>query len=74
MYGTGQQPLFQTDGRLVLSYLGDLTAGPYPTSGPAYLTKQQLFITNGYWFVQTGATTYDMVSANDAKAWITWQR
>lgn len=74
IYGTGQQPAFQSDGRLVLNYLGDLTAGPYPTSGPAFQTKQQLFITNGYWFVQTSATTYDMVSAKDAKAWITWQR
>jgi len=73
-YGTGQQPQFQTDGRVVFSYLGDLTAGVYPASGPAFQTKQQLFITNGYWFVQTGATTYDMVSAKDSKAWITWQQ
>jgi hypothetical protein len=73
-YGTGQQPSFQTDGRLVFNYLGDLTTGVYPSSGPAFQTKQQLFITNGYWFVQTSTTTYDMVSAKDAKAWITWQQ
>jgi hypothetical protein len=73
IYGTGQQPSFQSDGRLVFNYLGDLTAGVYPTSGPAYKTKVQLFITNGYWFVQTSENSYDMVSAKDAKTWITWQ-
>lgn len=73
-YGTAGKPSFQSDGRVILGFLGDLTVGPYPTTGPAFKTKEQLFSTNGYWFVQTGETRYDMISAKDAKAWISWRR
>ena len=73
IYGTAPKANFQSDGRVVFTLLGDLNIGPYPTTGPAFNTKVQLFSTNGYWFVQTGETSYDMVSAKDAKAWITWQ-
>jgi hypothetical protein len=73
IYGTAPKPSFQSDGRVVFAFDGDLNVGPHPTSGPAFKTKQQLFITNGYWFVQTGDNTYDMVSAKDAKAWVSWR-
>lgn len=72
-YGTGQQSVFLSDGRVRFNLLGDLTGGDWPTSGPALQTRTQLFITDGYWFVQTSETSYDMVSAKDAKAWITWR-
>jgi len=72
-YGTAPKPTFQSDGRVTFSLLGDLTVGPYPITGPAFKTKEQLFSTNGYWFVQTSESSYDMVSAKDAKTWITWQ-
>jgi hypothetical protein len=71
IYGIADAPNFLTDGRVVFSYLGDVV-GPYPTTGPAALTKSQLTIPQGYYFVQTSATSYDMVSATDAKAWISW--
>ena len=71
-YGSAPStPLFTSDGRAVFHELG--TFGTNPTSGPAALTHDQLYIPNGYYFVQTSATTYDMVSAADGKAWITWQ-
>ena len=73
IYGTAPKPTFQTDGRVVFSLLGDLTVGPYPTTGPAFKTKEQFFNSNGYWFIQTGENNYDMVSAKDAKTWVTWQ-
>jgi len=60
------------DGRAVFSYLSDVV-GPYPSTGPAALTRTQLLLPQGYYFIQTGPTTYDMVSALDAKAWISWQ-
>ncbi|MBO9203165.1 MULTISPECIES: DUF4302 domain-containing protein [Niastella] len=72
IYGTAPKPTFQTDGRVTFSLLGDLTVGPYPTSGPAFKTKDQFYNSNGYWFVQTGESSYDMVSAKDAKTWVTW--
>jgi hypothetical protein len=72
-YGTAPKPVFQTDGRVTFSLLGDLTVGPFPTTGPAFKTKEQFINSNGYWFIQTGENSYDMVSAKDAKAWINWQ-
>ncbi|THU40430.1 DUF4302 domain-containing protein [Niastella caeni] len=72
-YGTAPKANFQSDGRVIFTLLGDLTVGPYPVTGPAFNTKVQFISTNGYWFVQTGENSYDMVSAKDAKAWITWQ-
>jgi hypothetical protein len=73
-YGTAAKTSFQSDGRVIFSSLGDLTVGPYPTTGPAFKTKELLYsTTNGWWFVQTSENSYDMVSAKDAKAWISWR-
>ncbi|WP_205513736.1 DUF4302 domain-containing protein [Longitalea arenae] len=74
IYGTSPRVSFQSDGRVMFTYNGDLTVGPYPVTGPAFKTKEQFYSTSGYWFVQTGENSYDMVSAKDAKAWISWQR
>jgi uncharacterized protein DUF4302 len=72
IYGIAVTPNFSPDGRVVFSYLSDVV-GPYPSTGPAALTRSQFLIAQGYYFIQTGPTTYDMVSASDAKAWISWQ-
>ncbi len=64
-------PQFTADGRAVFTLLGNY--GTYPSSGPAALTRSQLLISQGYYFVQTGPASYDMVSATDAKAWISWE-
>jgi len=72
-YGTAPKTNFQADGRVIFSLLGDLTVGPFPATGPAFKTKEQFFSANGYWFVQTGENSYDMVSAKDAKTWISWR-
>jgi Domain of unknown function (DUF4302) len=63
-------PQFTGDGRAIFTLLG--TYGTYPTSGPPALTLTQLLIPQGYYFVQTSPTSYDMVSASDAKAWVSW--
>jgi Domain of unknown function (DUF4302) len=63
-------PQFTGDGRAVFTLLGNY--GTYPSTGPAALTRSQLLISQGYYFVQTGPASYDMVSATDAKAWINW--
>lgn len=73
IYGTSPRASFLSDGRVVFTYNGDLNGEPYPTAGPAFKTREQFFSTSGYWFVQTSETSYDMVSAKDAKAWITWR-
>jgi len=68
---TAPVPNFTTDGRAIFQYLGDY--GPYPNTGPAGQSRALLYNTSGYYFVQTGATTYDMVSAANGKSWISWE-
>lgn len=70
-YGTAPTPTYTPDGRAVFVQLG--TYSTYPATGPAALTRTQLYNASGYYFVQTSATSYDMVSALDGKAWITWE-
>lgn len=70
-YGTAPVPTFTTDGRAVFTQLGNY--GTYPSGGPAGQTRSLLYNSGGYYLVQTGATTYDMVSASNGKAWITWE-
>ncbi|MGZ8517903.1 MAG: SH3 domain-containing protein, partial [Chitinophagaceae bacterium] len=70
-YGTAPVPNFTTDGRAVFNQLGNY--GPYPATGPAGLSRALLYNPAGFYFVQTSATTYDMVSAFDGKSWISWE-
>ncbi|MGZ8523163.1 MAG: DUF4302 domain-containing protein [Chitinophagaceae bacterium] len=70
-YGTAPVPNFTTDGRAVFNQLGNY--GPYPATGPAGQSRTLLYNPAGFYFVQTSATTYDMVSALDGKSWISWE-
>ncbi|GGC01599.1 DUF4302 domain-containing protein [Dyadobacter sediminis] len=65
-------PTFAADGRIIFTKYG--TFGEFPKTGPAVSTSNLLFDTSGYYMVQTSATTYDMISAKDAKSWISWYR
>jgi len=72
LYGAAPDtPTFTGDGRAIFTLLGNY--GPHPTTGPAALTRTQLLIPQGYYFIQTGASSFDMVSASDAKAWVSWE-
>lgn len=64
-------PTFTSDGRVVFKPAG--TLGPVPTTGPAVESANLLYDASGYYLIQTSETTYDMVSAKDAKSWITWE-
>ncbi len=72
IYGTAPRlPNFTPDGRAIFSQLGNY--GTYPTTGAAAQSRTLLYNSSGYYFVQKNATEYDMVSAADGKAWITWE-
>ncbi|MEP7373604.1 MAG: DUF4302 domain-containing protein [Chitinophagaceae bacterium] len=64
-------PTFTSDGRAIFVQLGNY--GPYPNTGPAGQSRALLYNSSGYYFVQTSATTYDMVSASNGKSWISWE-
>ncbi|RFM26284.1 DUF4302 domain-containing protein [Deminuibacter soli] len=69
-------PVFSPDGRIVFTNLGTLTA-PAPSTGASNIMKRvitQLTIARGYYLVAKSDGTYDMVSAADGRAWLTWQK
>jgi hypothetical protein len=60
---------FTTDGRIIFRILGTFGSA---TSVYNTTIRTQILIPQGYYLVQLGPTSYDMVSALDAKAWIRW--
>jgi hypothetical protein len=60
---------FTTDGRIVFRVLGTFgaAASVFNTT-----IRAQVANSSGYYLVQIGPESYDMVSALDAKAWIRW--
>lgn len=72
-YGAAYRPpSFTSDGRVIFTIYGTLGMPP-PSENAAFVnTTNQMRDPSGYYLVQTSTGTYDMVSAKDAKAWITW--
>lgn len=71
-YGTAPgKPTF-AGGKAFFSELGKPTGNPTPPGGPVDLSEQTLYNSAGFYLVQTGDKTYDMVLATDAKTWISW--
>lgn len=68
LYGAAPRPQFTADGRAIFTNLGFY--GTYPSTGPVRQSLNQLLLPQGYYFVQTSSSSYDMVSSTDAKAWI----
>lgn len=64
-------PTFTADGRVIFKEAG--TIGGPPTTGPAAESAKLLYDASGFYLIQTSDETYDMVSAKDAKSWITWE-
>lgn len=74
VYGNAPgRPTFTTDGRVVFSELGTIGSAPFPTNGPAYESASILYNSRGFYFVRTSEDTFDMISASDARIWISWQ-
>ncbi|WP_149240113.1 DUF4302 domain-containing protein [Dyadobacter sp. 32] len=63
-----------TNGKVFFREYGASTNPPVPTSGPASETAKLMYESSGYYLIQTSDKTYDMVSAKDARAWISWFR
>jgi hypothetical protein len=71
-FGPAVQSNFPADGRITFTYVGTFGTMP-PEAAPAVTgTLEQLLIPEGFYVVQR-ANGYDLVSARDAKAWISLQ-
>lgn len=66
------RPTFTNDGRIIFSYYGTLGDVPYAEQEAYINTAGRILDPNGYYLIQTGDLTFDMVS-RDGKSWITWQ-
>lgn len=72
-YGPGYSaPSFTADGRIIFNDDGLYGTLP-PDITAIQKTRALMADTRGYYLVQTGPLTFDMVNARDGKSWITWQ-
>lgn len=72
-YGPAFRPPTFANGRIYFSFYGVLGDANLPADDTPFVnTVVQFLDTQGYYLVQTGASTYDMVCARDAKTWINW--
>lgn len=63
-------PSVTADGRVVFTLYGNF--GTIPAGSPVAKSNALLYNTAGFYLVQTGEKTYDMVSASDGRSWISW--
>ncbi|MEJ0106648.1 MAG: DUF4302 domain-containing protein [Bacteroidota bacterium] len=72
IYGPAFGPTFTGDGRVTFTSPGNFGTIPSYAASKMTQIRTQYLNASGYYLVQTGPTSYDMVIASDAKAWITW--
>lgn len=72
-FGPAFKTQFRNDGRIVFTYDG-AEFGTTPAAAAAIVTatRTQLTIPEGYYVIQVGPNSYDLVSARDAKTWISF--
>ncbi len=69
-YHTAPKAPTFTAGKAIFKKYADV--GTIAPGDPVDFSDQQLYEPSGYYFVQTGEKTYDMVSVADSKNWISW--
>ena len=72
-YGPAAVPSFPRDGRIIFQELGMLGEVPAEHAPIIEAFTQQWTDPEGYYVVQTSPSTYDLVSAKDAKTWISFE-
>lgn len=74
-YGIAAIPSFTNDGRIVYNFFGTLGGDNIPAGYESIVTALQERWTQpeGYYVIQTGTNTYDLVSAEDARSWISFR-
>jgi hypothetical protein len=64
------QSTFTSDGRIIFRLLGSFGPAASPLNSAAL--RAQITDASGYYLVKVGEADYDMVSAKDARSWISW--
>jgi len=73
-YGAAwRPPVFTADGRVLFQLYGTLGTVPPDAAAAFNSTTALMADPEGFYLVQTGTLAYDMVSARDARSWITWE-
>ncbi len=74
-FGPAFKPSFRTNGTTTFAYPGG-GFGEIPDAAAATMAQitAKYQESEGFYFVQTGSTSYDMVNARDARTWISWQQ
>lgn len=67
-----QPPFFTASGVVVFQYLGRLGTVPSSQLAAYNSTTTKMSDGSGYYLIQTSGLKYDMVSARDGKAWVSW--
>lgn len=71
-YGPALDATFTPDGKVSFKTPGNFGSVPSAASATVTKIRNQYLQPSGYYFVQTSQFSYDMVSALDGKAWISW--
>ncbi|MHA4807458.1 DUF4302 domain-containing protein [Flavitalea flava] len=66
----GSPPTFTGNGKIIFTELGFV--GTIPPGGAVDKSDALLYDPAGFYLVQTGPLSYDMVIATNARAWISW--
>ena len=61
-----------TNGKIHFTEWGTAGSDPIPPGGPVDKSNTVLYDPAGFYLIQTGDKSYDMVLATDAKTWISW--
>jgi hypothetical protein len=72
-FGPAFRSRITSDGRIVFTYAGEFGTTPEQAAPMVQVTRDQFVIPEGYYVIRTGTNTFDLVSAKDAKVWISFQ-
>ncbi|MHC2992841.1 hypothetical protein OB13_15095, partial [Pontibacter sp. HJ8] len=72
-FGPAFRSRITSDGRIIFTYAGEFGTTPEQAAPIVQATRDQFVIPEGYYVIRTGNNTFDLVSAKDAKVWISFQ-
>jgi hypothetical protein len=72
-YGPAPIAAFPANGTLKFTSAGAFGTPPASIAAIVTNTTNKLYDANGFYVIRTGETSYDWVSATDARSWMSWE-